>query len=104
MGNDDRSGPIKWLRLDTRTDNCDGGRCPRFADTQAASLPIGASHCFYVEMGLKGGLAQDQDEPPIAFNITGHLEPEGARRLRPRHQHESHDEIENGVPVPCRTP
>jgi hypothetical protein len=70
MGNDDRSGPIKFLRL-YADQNCNGGGGYDYVDNQAGSLPIGASHCFYVEMGLKGGLAKDQDEPPIAFNITG---------------------------------
>lgn len=70
MGDEDRSGPIKFLRLAADA-NCDGGGLPDYVDYQAGSMQIGSAHCFYMEMGLKGGLAQDQDEPPIAFNLTG---------------------------------
>lgn len=71
MGNDDRSGPVKFLRLNADA-NCDNPTgLPEFQDNEAGSMQLGAAHCFSVEMGLKGGVAQDQDEPPIAFNITG---------------------------------
>jgi hypothetical protein len=65
-GNTVASGSIQWLRL-TQDSNCDG--VPPFAqDLQAASAQIGGNRCFLMEMGLKGGLAQDADEPPILFN------------------------------------
>jgi hypothetical protein len=70
MGDDDRSGPVKFLRLAADA-NCDGGGLPNYIDNEAGSMQLGVAHCFYMEMGLKGGLAKDQDEPPIAFNITG---------------------------------
>ncbi len=39
-------------------------------DGEAASQPFG-QRCFDYEMGLKGALATDQDEPPFAFNFKG---------------------------------
>lgn len=98
MGNDDRSGPIKFLRL-YADQNCNNTL--DYVDNQAGSLPLGASHCFYVEMGLKGGLALDQDEPPIAFNLTGSSQSalvdcdENYNNLR--------DEIENACQSPTYT-
>ena len=35
---------------------------------EAASVPAG-NRCFYLEMGMQGAVAVDQDEPPIAFNL-----------------------------------
>jgi hypothetical protein len=67
MGDDDRSGPIKFLRLSADR-GCDSA-IPDFTDNEAASQPIGQDHCFDVEIGLKGALAKDQDEPPIVFNL-----------------------------------
>jgi hypothetical protein len=65
-GNTLASGSIQWLRL-TQDSNCDG--VPPFAqDLQAASAQIGGNRCFLMDMGLKGGLAQDADEEPILFN------------------------------------
>ena len=69
MGDDDLSGPIKFLRL-TGDSNCDGLPGPGAAGEEA-SVTAGASHCFYVDMGLKGVIAQDQDEPPVVFNLKG---------------------------------
>jgi len=77
MGNDDRSGPIEYLSISTDEDcdndlDADPGNdgLPDYVDAEAASMPVG-THCFYIDMGLKGGTAVDQDEPPIAFNLTG---------------------------------
>jgi Putative Flp pilus-assembly TadE/G-like len=69
MGDPITSGAIVWLRLSQG--NLVGGTCtPTFpADPRAASATNGM-HCFYMEMGLRGGLSKDQDEPPIAFNIS----------------------------------
>jgi Putative Flp pilus-assembly TadE/G-like len=75
MGDLDRTGPLSWLRLTvdqdcdltTITDRIIGGDPLTGAD--AASQPAGAERCYAVEMGLSGGLARDQDEPPIALNL-----------------------------------
>ena len=69
MGDDDRSGPIKFLRLnaDRGCNNLAG--LPDYQDNEAGNQPSSQSQCYYVEMGLKGALAVDQDEPPIAFNL-----------------------------------
>jgi Putative Flp pilus-assembly TadE/G-like len=65
MGDDDRSGPIKFLRLNADA-NCNG---LDYQDGQAASQPDTQNWCYSMEMGVKGAIAQDQDEPPIAFNL-----------------------------------
>ena len=39
------------------------------AEADAASQPDGATRCYVVDLGTAGGLARDQDEPPIAFNL-----------------------------------
>ena len=69
MGDPLTSGAILWLRLSQG--NLVGGTCaPTFpADPRAASA-TSTMHCFYMEMGMRGGLSKDQDEPPIAFNIS----------------------------------
>lgn len=75
MGDIDLSGPIKWLHLGADTDSpCDGainlGVGPPPGDTgEAASVPTG-NRCFFVDMGLQGAIARDQDEYPIAFNLS----------------------------------
>lgn len=64
------SGPIKFLRL--TVGDFTGGNCSGFPVTgPAESQPTGATRCYYVEMGLRGGIARDQDEPPVVFNLTG---------------------------------
>ena len=75
MGSLDRTGPLQWFRLTvdqdcnllTLGDRVIGHDIVNGAD--AASQPAGAQRCYVVEMGLAGGLAKDQDEPPIAFNL-----------------------------------
>ena len=75
MGDIDLTTPLKWLRLTvdqdcnltTMTDRIVGGDPD--AGVDAASQPAGAERCYIVEMGTSGGLARDQDEPPIAFNL-----------------------------------
>jgi Putative Flp pilus-assembly TadE/G-like len=67
MGDIERTTPIKWLRL-TADPDCDPvtGWIP---DPDSASLPVGTTPCYVVDLGTAGGLARDQDEPPIAFNL-----------------------------------
>ncbi|MGH7541376.1 MAG: pilus assembly protein TadG-related protein [Gemmatimonadota bacterium] len=77
MGHLERTGPIEWLRLTMDTD-CDDP-VPTLEDRvighdiltgeDAASQPFDADRCYIVELGMAGGLAKDQDEPPIAFNL-----------------------------------
>ncbi|HSI98687.1 MAG TPA: Tad domain-containing protein [Gaiellaceae bacterium] len=71
MGNLEVSSPVEWLRL-TADPDCDldpGAGSSIYIDGPAASQAFGAPRCFYVDMGLKAGLARDQDEPPITFNL-----------------------------------
>jgi len=65
MGNIDLSGPIKWLRL-VQDENCDV--VADWSDGRAATHASATPACFYIDMGLKGGIAKDQDEPPFVFN------------------------------------
>jgi hypothetical protein len=67
-GDLDSTGPIRWLRL-TSDKNCDG--LPEDIDAKAASQTVGSAHCFYLDVGLKGAIAQDQDEPAFGFNVKG---------------------------------
>ncbi len=60
---------------------------PLLIDDEAASQPTsGPADCFFMDMGLKGGIAQDQDEEPILFNDGVGFEPDGWHRLRSEHQ------------------
>ena len=78
MGSLERTTPIKWLRLTVDPD-CDpvntpddwipGHVYPPDPEEDAASQPEGATRCYVVDLGTAGGLARDQDEPPIAFNL-----------------------------------
>ena len=69
MGNINRSGAVKWLRLTADT-NCDGVPDYGLSETgEAASIPSGGCNQFFMTMGLQGGLSKDQDEPPIQLNI-----------------------------------
>jgi hypothetical protein len=66
-GNSVLSSSVRWLRL-TADSDCGGG-APSIEDGAAASQLTGApDKCFFVDMGLKGGVAQDQDEEAIFFN------------------------------------
>ena len=70
MGNLDRSGPVKYLRLhDVDCSTGAGDNYPGNETGQAASLPEGTNHCFRLELGLQGALAREQDEYPIQLNI-----------------------------------
>ena len=87
MGDIDRTGPLKWLRL-TVDQDCDMttltdrivGTDPITGD-DAASQPAGALRCYVVDMGMAGGLARDQDEPPIALNLGGVISGSSQRAL-----------------------
>lgn len=81
MGGLERTTPIEWLRL-TMDPDCDtastpddrvvGHKYPDLLDpseADAASQPIGETRCYVVDLGTAGGLARDQDESPIAFNL-----------------------------------
>ena len=78
MGSLERTTPIEWLRLTVDPD-CDpvntpedwivGHDYPPDPEADAASQPDGATRCYVVDLGTAGGLARDQDEPPIAFNL-----------------------------------
>jgi hypothetical protein len=69
MGDDDRSGPIKFLRLTQDRDCSPATLGDIHQDNEAGNQPNSQNWCYYVEMGLKGAIALDQDEPPIAFNL-----------------------------------
>ena len=75
MGHLERTGPIKWLRLSVDKDCNLGTLTDRIighdllSGEDAASQPIGEQRCYALDLGMAGGLAQDQDEPPIVFNL-----------------------------------
>ena len=66
--------PLRWLRLDIDptcntdiTDRLFGWKDAPPPTDDAASRPVGSTPCYVVNMGLQGGMARDQDEPPIAL-------------------------------------
>ena len=75
MGDLERTGPVKWIRLTKDSDCNHGTKSDRVVGwnpvtgEDAASQPAGAIRCYVVDLGLAAGLARDQDEPPIAFNL-----------------------------------
>jgi hypothetical protein len=77
-GDLERTTPVEWLRLTvdldcdplTLTDRVIGhDYSPSGTDADAASQPALVDRCYVVDLGVAGGLARDQDEPPIAFNL-----------------------------------
>lgn len=64
-GNSLTASSVQWLRL-TTDQTCDG--TADYIDNEAASQPTGASRCFFMDMGVKGGVALDQDEPAVLFD------------------------------------
>jgi hypothetical protein len=74
MGDLERTTPVKWVRL-TLDKGCDPDFDDRIighdyiSDEDAASQPVNSPRCYIVDLGVAGGLARDQDEPPIAFNL-----------------------------------
>jgi hypothetical protein len=69
VGDIERTTPIKWLRLTVDPDCNLLTADDIIIDNDAASRPIGTTPCYLVDLGTSGGLARDQDEPPIAFNL-----------------------------------
>jgi hypothetical protein len=76
-GDLERTTPVEWLRLTVDLD-CDPltladrviGHDYSGSDADAANQPAGSpERCYVVDLGVAGGLARDQDEPPIAFNL-----------------------------------
>ena len=59
------AGSTRWLRL-TADQNCDG--ILDQIDGPAASQTTSSNHCFVMDMGLKGGLAVDANDPVVLFN------------------------------------
>lgn len=57
------AGSVQWLRL-TADHDCTGGADD--VDGEAASEE--ANGCYFMEMGLRGGIAQDADEGVILFD------------------------------------
>jgi hypothetical protein len=58
------AGSIQWLRL--TANDCQGGTT--YIDNEAASRPSSSASCFIVDMGLKGGIARDADEPALLLD------------------------------------
>jgi Putative Flp pilus-assembly TadE/G-like len=65
-GNTVSAGSTRWLRL-TTDDDCDPFT-GNVQDGQAASVLAGGQHCFYMDFGLKGGLALNSSDPMVLFN------------------------------------
>ena len=97
-GSVDRTGPLRWLHLVADT-NCDRlpdlGFGPGGETVEAASVPSGRN-CFYLEMGLQGAIARDQDEPPIAFNLGATGSQRAFLDCDPAAGTNLKDEIQNG--------
>lgn len=98
-GSVDRTGPLRWLHLVADTGpNCNGVPDLGFFEgetVEAASVPSGRN-CFYLEMGLQGAIARDQDEPPIAFNLGDTGSQRAFLDCDPASGTTLKDEIENG--------
>jgi hypothetical protein len=71
LGDIDLSGSIKWIRVAVdETGGCNSATFFASETSQAASVPIGGTRCFWVDVGLQGAIPEDQDEEPIAFNVS----------------------------------
>lgn len=71
LGDTDLSGSVKWIRVAADTSGpCDSPTFLGPETGQAASVPAGGTPCFWVDVGLQGAVPDDQDEYPIAFNIS----------------------------------
>jgi len=57
------SGPAQWLRLTTDL-GCNG---LDYMDNEAGNAPTSTPTCFVLDVGLKGGIARDADEPGVLF-------------------------------------
>jgi Putative Flp pilus-assembly TadE/G-like len=75
MGDINKSGAVNWLRLQADCNNNGVADYGIPETSQAASVsstgpaPCTSTPRYIVDMGLQGGLAKDQDEPPIQINI-----------------------------------
>jgi Putative Flp pilus-assembly TadE/G-like len=67
MGDIERTTPVEWLRL-TADPDCNPLN-GMIVDFDAATQPTGSTPCYVLDLGTAGGLARDQDELPIAFNL-----------------------------------
>jgi hypothetical protein len=68
-GNSVTSGSIRWLRMKADLNPCGTTPGDEWAFSgQEGSVPDGGASCFVVELGLKGGLATDADEPGFLLN------------------------------------
>jgi len=75
-GDLERTTPVEWLRLTVDLD-CDPltltdlviGHDYTGSDADAANQPTTPDRCYVLDLGVAGGLARDQDEVPIAFNL-----------------------------------
>ena len=71
MGDIDLSGSVKWIRVVADSSAPCGTTEYGLPETSdAASLQSGGTRCFYVDVGLQGAIPDDQDEYPIAFNVS----------------------------------
>jgi hypothetical protein len=70
MGDLEKSGPVKFLRIgkDLNCNRTIDSNPPEALDGHAGTHFALAGSCWYVDMGLKGGMAKDQDEPPFVFD------------------------------------
>jgi hypothetical protein len=87
-------GPVRWLRLTQDTD-CDG--TPNLIDLDAAAARTGGNRCFVVDMGLKGGIALDADEPPIIFDDGSGTSQTGTVDCDPRYSGQGQDLIQGVI-------
>jgi hypothetical protein len=63
------AGSIRWLRLKADDAGCSSPPGDEsFFDGTEGDHPESATSCFVVEMGMKGGLATDADEPGFLFS------------------------------------
>lgn len=100
MGDIERTTPLKWLRL-TVDEDCNLLTFDdRIVDFDAASQPTGSTPCYVVDMGTAGGLARDQDEPPIAFNLGNNSSQRAYVDCDPNIQPDPREEIVQGCQWP----
>ena len=82
-GNSLLSSSVQWLRLST-DDGCNTG-APDLSYGEAATVPNGSTSRFFMDIGLKGGLAADAGEQPVLFNDGVGSSQMGSVGLRPEH-------------------
>ena len=68
-GNSVTAGTIRWLKLKADRSSCNSPPAEEgYVLGTEGSQPLGAINCFAVEMGLKGGIATDVNDPGFLFN------------------------------------